>query len=91
MTPRAPAQQRAKQPAARSGLAVTSLLVGIVAFTLGLVPVVGIFVGLISAMFGIIALLKGQSKMVAFTGLALATCAIVVSCFTTSALYSING
>ena len=87
---RAPSPRRAQQQSDRNGLALTSLLVGIVAFALGLVPIVGIFLGLISAIFGIVALLGKQSRMVAVTGLILAACAIVASSFTTAALYSIN-
>ena len=76
-------------PTNPKGLAITALIVGAVAFLLGLVPVVGIILGLTGVVFGIIALVKKQSKGLAITGLALAVCGFLASVAMTAGVASI--
>ncbi|MGO3147911.1 MAG: Ltp family lipoprotein [Leucobacter sp.] len=84
-------QQMPFQPAPTKpiGLAITALIIGAVAFLLGLVPVVGIVLGLAGVAFGIIALVKKQSKGLAVTGLALAACGFLASVAITAGVASI--
>lgn len=67
------------RPGHPRGLALAALIVGIVAFLLGLVPVVGTIVGLAAVVLGIIALLRHQSKVLAWIGLGLGAVATIVS------------
>ena len=67
------------RPGRPIGLAIAALVVGIVAFLLGLVPVVGTIVGLAAVVLGIIALLRHQSKVMAWIGLGLGAVATIVS------------
>ena len=73
-------------PSNAKGLALTALIVGIVSFLLGLVPVLGIILGLVGVGFGVFALVKRQPKGLALTGTILAGCAIVASIATTAGL-----
>ena len=78
----APPQYQAPQPPAAPrarGLALSALIVGIVAFLLGLLPFIGILLGIAGITLGIFALIKKQSKGMAITGLALASCALLAS------------
>ncbi len=68
------------------GFALAALIVGIVAFMVGLVPVLGIILGAGAAALGAIALVKKQPKGLAVTGLALGGVALLVSLSTTVAL-----
>ena len=68
------------------GFALAALIVGIVAFMVGLVPVLGIILGAGAAALGTIALVKKQPKGLAVTGLALGGVALLVSLSTTIAL-----
>lgn len=77
-------------PSAPKGLALTALIIGIVAFLLGLIPVLGILLGLTGVTFSIVALVKKQSAGLAVTGLVLAACGLLASIATTSALGSID-
>lgn len=67
------------RPGRPMGLALAALIVGVVAFLLGLVPVVGTVVGLAAVVLGVIALVRRQSKPLAWIGLALGAVATVVS------------
>ncbi|WP_449281238.1 FxLYD domain-containing protein [Leucobacter sp.] len=82
----APPQQQPAAPRRPNGLALTALIVGIVAFLLGLVPVLGIILGLVGLGFGIFALVKKQPKGLALTGTILAGCAIIASIATTAGM-----
>jgi len=55
----------------RRGLAISALIFGIVAFLIGLVPILGFIVGVVSLVFAIAALARRQSKGMAITGLSL--------------------
>lgn len=87
--PPQPAYLSPKQSGTK-GLALTALIVGIVAFLLGLIPVVGILLGLAGIGLGIFALIKKQSKALAITGIVLAACALIASIATTASLGSID-
>lgn len=65
--------QRAK------GLALSALIVGIVAFLTGLLPVVGAILGAVAIVLGVIALVKKQSKGLAIPGVALGAIALITS------------
>ncbi len=69
-----------------SGFALAALILGIVAFMVGLVPVLGIILGAVAVALGVVALLKKQRKGLAVTGLALGGVALLVSLSTTIAL-----
>lgn len=64
---------------APKGLAITALVVGIVAFPTGLVPVLGLILGAVGLIIGIIALVKKQPKGFALTGVILSAVAAIVS------------
>jgi Host cell surface-exposed lipoprotein len=72
-----------KKPA---GLAIAALVVGIVAFLFGLVPVFGALVGIAAVVLGILALRKHQSKGMAITGTVLGGLALVTSIATTAGI-----
>lgn len=61
------------------GLAIAALVVGIVAFLAGWVPVLGLILGAVAALLGIIALAKKQPKGLGVTGLVLGAIAVIVS------------
>lgn len=69
----------ATAPAAAKGLAVSALVVGIVAFLFGLAPVFGLLAGATAIALGAVALKKGQSKGLALTGLILGGIAALTS------------
>ncbi len=61
------------------GLAIASLVVGIVALALGLVPFAGIALGVTGVIIGIIAVIKPARVGLTVTGIALSTIAIIVN------------
>lgn len=69
------------KPAA--GLAISALIVGIVAFVSGWAPFWGIVAGLVAVILGALALRKGQSKGLALPGLILGALAALTSIVTT--------
>lgn len=70
-------------PNQAKGLAIAALVVGIVAFLLGLVPIAGIVVGAVAVVLGIIALVKKQPKGFALTGTILGGVGLIVSVIVT--------
>lgn len=66
-------------PVTPKSLALTALIVGIVAFLIGWVPVLGFIVGAAAVAFGIIALAKKQPKGLSITGLILGALAVITS------------
>lgn len=64
---------------APQGLAVAALIVGIVAFLSGLIPVFGALVGIAAVVLGVLALSRNQSKGKALSGVILGGVAILVS------------
>jgi hypothetical protein len=56
-------------PTPSGGMAVTALVLGIIAVVSGWIPGWGIFIGLIAVIFGVIALAKKQSKGMAIAGI----------------------
>lgn len=62
-----------------TGLAIAALIVGIVAFLMGLIPVAGALVGIAAIVLGVLALQKRQSKALAVTGLILGAVATIAS------------
>ena len=61
------------------GMAIAALIVGIVAFLFGLIPVFGAIVGIAAVVLSILALRKEQSKGMAITGIVLGGIAVLVS------------
>lgn len=82
MQPSGPQQGSPVAPVAK-GLAIAALIVGIVAFLTGLIPVWGIILGLVGVALGVIALVKKQPKALALTGTILAAVAVVASIIAT--------
>lgn len=66
--------------------ALVSLITGIMAFLLGLVPFIGLTVGAVAVIFGILAIRKKQSKGMSITGTVLGGVGFLASLVTTSAL-----
>jgi len=66
-------------PKKSSGLALASLIVGIVAFLAGWVPVFGALIGVAAVVLGIFTLRKRQSKGMAITGIVLGAVALLTS------------
>ncbi|MCS4276828.1 hypothetical protein M2390_002022 [Mycetocola sp. BIGb0189] len=78
--PQAPVETApASVPASRRGLAITALVLGIVAVVFAFFPPLSILLGIIAVVFGIIALVKRQSKGLALTGLILGGVGVIVS------------
>lgn len=77
--PQATQTLSASQPgsARPKGLAIAALVLGIVAFVTGLVPLLGLLLALGAIVVGILALKKKQSKGLAITGVALGGVALV--------------
>lgn len=76
--------QRQAKP--KNGLAITTLVVGVVAFLTGLVPWVGLLLGLSAFALGVFALTRGQSKPLALTGGSLGAVAAITGLISTIAL-----
>lgn len=70
----------------KRGFALSGLILGIVAFVLGLLPIVGFFIGAAGIALSIVALVKRQSKAMGITGLVLASIATLTSIVTTLAI-----
>lgn len=62
-----------------AGLAIAALIIGIVAFLIGWVPLVGAVVGAAAVVVGVVALARKQRKGMSITGLALGAVAFLVS------------
>ncbi|WP_240741356.1 hypothetical protein [Microbacterium oleivorans] len=77
-------QSAAARPSNR--LAIATLVVGIAAFLIGLVPWLGLILGLTAFGLGIYALTRGQSKVMALVGGSLGSIAAVTGLISTSAL-----
>ncbi|WP_231556435.1 Ltp family lipoprotein [Cryobacterium sp. MLB-32] len=74
-----PASPGALPPKKPTGLALAALIVGIAAFILGWIPVLGALVGLVAVILGILALRKRQSKGKALTGVILGSVGALAS------------
>ncbi|CAL4860313.1 hypothetical protein [Microbacterium sp. MM2322] len=70
----------------KKGLAIAALVVGIAAFLTGLIPWLGLLLGLTAFALGVLALTRGQSKVFALVGGSLGAIAAVTGLITTSAL-----
>lgn len=75
-------------PKASANLAIAALVVGIVAFLTGLVPVLGALLGLAAIGLGIFALLKKQKKGFGIAGIILGAIAVISSIAITAGLAS---
>jgi hypothetical protein len=70
---------------APKGLAIGSLVAGIVAALLGWAPFAGVLAGIAAVVLGVLALRKGQSKVLAIIGILLGIGGALVSLFFTIA------
>jgi hypothetical protein len=70
---------------APKGLAIGALVAGIVAAVLGWAPFAGLLVGIVAIVLGVLALRKGQSKVLAIIGIVLGIGGALVSLFFTIA------
>lgn len=70
----------------RTGFALASLLIGIGAFFVGLIPIVGALCGIAAIVLGIVALRKSQSKAMSVTGIVLGSLALLASIATTAGI-----
>lgn len=77
-TPEYPGSVAVAEKPAR-GMALSALIVGIVAFITGLLPVVGLLIGLAAIALGTIAIIKKQPKGFAVTGIILGAIALLAS------------
>ncbi|MGO1543571.1 MAG: DUF2510 domain-containing protein [Gulosibacter sp.] len=73
----APAQGPTPHRSGSNGLAIAALIVGIIAFLLGLVPLLGLLVAVAAIALGIVALVKHQSKPMAIIGVVLGGIALI--------------
>lgn len=80
-----------KNQKASNGLAITALVLGIVAFFLGWTGILGLILGVLAVVFGIIALVQKQSKGMGIAGLVLGSIALVTALFITLAGLAILG
>ena len=76
-----------RQPS--SGLAIAALVVGIVAFLLGWMPILGIILGAVGIVLGIIAVRRPAGKALSITGLVLSGIAILASILMTVLVFVI--
>jgi hypothetical protein len=76
---------------AGNGLAITALVLGIVAFCLGWTGIFGLVLAVLAVVFGIIALVQKQSKGMGITGLVLGAIALVTALFITLAGLALLG
>lgn len=77
------------QPKKPATFAIIALVLGIIAFLTGLVPILGLLLGAGAVALGIVVLVKKQSKGMAITALVLGGLAFISSASTTAALGSI--
>ncbi|MFI8631426.1 hypothetical protein ACIGEP_02370 [Microbacterium sp. NPDC077663] len=75
-----------QQTTPKNGLAIATLIVGILAFLTGLIPWVGLLLGLSAFALGVLALTRGQSKPPALIGGSLGAVAAITGLITTIAL-----
>lgn len=66
-----------------SGLAITALVLGIVAFCLGWTGIFGLILAILALVFGILALVKKQNKAMGIVGVVLASVALITAFFVT--------
>lgn len=85
------AYQQTQPPKTANGFALTALIVGSVAFLMGLAPVAGAVVGIAAIVLAILALVKKQNKVMAWIGLSLGTVATVTCIIFTSIIFAIAG
>lgn len=78
-------------PKQSKGFAVAALTTGIIAFLIGLVPVLGFIAGGIAIILGIITLVKKQSKGMGITGIVLGALAFITSIAMTAGLAALPG
>lgn len=88
--PAAPSQQPAPTSSS-NGLAITALVLGIVAFCIGWTGPFGLVVAVAAIIFGIIALVKKQSKGMGITGLVLGGLALITALIVTMVGVAIFG
>lgn len=74
-----------------NGFGVTALVVGIVAFLFGWTGIPGLLLATVAVVFGILALVKKQSKGMGITGIVLGSLALVTALFITLAGLAILG
>lgn len=79
-----PAAQPPVASTGSNGLAITALVVGIVAFCLGWTGPFGLVLALVAIVFGILALVKKQSKGMGIAGLVLGGIALITALIVTS-------
>lgn len=72
-----------QSPSRSRKMAVAALIVSIVAFLSGWVPVLGLLLGVVGITLGIVTLVKRQSKALAITSLVLASLAVLASTVST--------
>jgi hypothetical protein len=84
--PPAYSPQPGRPPQPSNGLAVAALVVGIVAFLLGLLPIAGLLLGAGAIVLGVVALRRPNRKGLAILGLILGSVAALTSLVTTVAL-----
>lgn len=82
-TTQGPTDQSPESKTTAAGLAIAALVVGIVAFLSGWVPIWGLIAGAAAVLLGILALVRHQSKGLAIPGLILGGLAILTSLVTT--------
>lgn len=75
----APELAAARQPSASNTLGIISLVLGIIAFLTGWVPVLGLILGIGAIVLGALALAKRQNKGFSITGLVLGGVAALIS------------
>lgn len=68
---------------AQAGLAITALVVGIVAFFGGWIPLIGLLLGIAGVITGIVALRRRQSRGFSLTGIVLSAVAIITNIIVT--------
>lgn len=71
--------QQTQPPKTANGFALTALIVGIGAFLIGWMPLLGLLAGIAALVFGILAIKKHQTKWMGIIGIALGGAAIVAS------------
>lgn len=84
LSPAHPPQMQPPKP--RRGLAITALILGILAMLIAVVPVLGAVLGIVSIILAAIALKKRQPKGLSVTGLVLGIVATIISAVMTFAL-----
>jgi hypothetical protein len=80
--------QPVPDPKPKSGLAITALVIGIVAFLVGWVPIFGLLIGAVAGVFGVLALVRRQRKGFSITGIVLGGLAAVTSLIMTIVVFN---